>query len=317
MNEFFELTPELWLPQVESALGRGPLTGRLWPLNSLENRVYELELEGSDGRVVVKFHRPGARSLEELLEEQSVLNQARLDELPVLTPIHQATLLGGTYLELKGGFFASLAERVRGRLCDELTIDQWLSLGRVLARFHQSVSAMSFQHRPHFFDSLKVWDKELEPWAVGSSGKRYLQMAKNHLAALLNHAMRLPAQIIHGDLHVGNLLWIQNELTLLDFDECSYGPVAQDFWLLAPGCESWAVEARSHLLKGYRELRDCNEYSNADFEVLRALRLLKYNQWIARRYNDPVFKNQFPYFGQDRWWEEESEALSKVIESYT
>jgi Ser/Thr protein kinase RdoA (MazF antagonist) len=161
---------------------------------------------------------------------------------------------------------------------------------------------------------LENWQENLSPWAVGSSGQRYLQMLDSKLKLLLETAMSFPAQIIHGDLHVGNLLWIQDDLTLLDFDECSFGPIAQDFWLLAPGRESWAQKARQSLIQGYRELRECQEYQDSDFEVLRALRLVRYNLWIASRFEDPAFQAQFPHFGKDRWWEEESEAWLRATE---
>jgi len=38
-------------------------------------------------------------------------------------------------------------------------------------------------------------------------------------------------------------------------------------------------------------------------EALRALRLLHYHAWIARRWDDPAFPAAFPWFGEPRHWE--------------
>ncbi len=39
-------------------------------------------------------------------------------------------------------------------------------------------------------------------------------------------------------------------------------------------------------------------------EALRALRLVHYAAWLARRWDDPAFPRAFPWFGTDNYWEE-------------
>ena len=72
---FFELTPERILTAVEELGVR--CTGRVLALNSMENRVYEVELDVDDPAAlasrfdayrVVKFYRPGRWSQEQILE---------------------------------------------------------------------------------------------------------------------------------------------------------------------------------------------------------------------------------------------------------
>ena len=38
-------------------------------------------------------------------------------------------------------------------------------------------------------------------------------------------------------------------------------------------------------------------------EALRTLRIIHYQAWLARRWDDPAFPAAFPWFGEDRHWE--------------
>ena len=70
MSEFFhELTPDKVLHAVERG-GFEP-TGHCSPLTCLENRVYDLRLEGG-AHIVVKFYRPERWSREAILEEHAL-----------------------------------------------------------------------------------------------------------------------------------------------------------------------------------------------------------------------------------------------------
>ena len=70
------LTPERILDAVEASTGLR-CTGRTMALNSMENRVYEIEIEldekpknPADAFVIAKFYRPGRWSLEQI--QQSI-----------------------------------------------------------------------------------------------------------------------------------------------------------------------------------------------------------------------------------------------------
>ena len=77
---FLELTPERVLDAVERAgLAVRPVC---YPLNSFENRVYEVEL-ADRSRVVAKFYRPGRWSRERILEEHRFLAELEAEEIPV------------------------------------------------------------------------------------------------------------------------------------------------------------------------------------------------------------------------------------------
>jgi hypothetical protein len=48
-------------------------------------------------------------------------------------------------------------------------------------------------------------------------------------------------------------------------------------------------------------------------EPLRALRMVHYSAWIARRWADPIFKQTFPEFVTYPYWVEEADALEEQL----
>ena len=49
-------------------------------------------------------------------------------------------------------------------------------------------------------------------------------------------------------------------------------------------------------------------------EPLRALRMIHFSAWIARRWEDSAFKVAFPDFGTERYWQEQIEGLALQLE---
>ena len=90
---FYDLTPEV-IDQALLVKGLRP-SGRVFALNSLENRVYEVEVfqnsllavPFSTESVVVKFYRPGRWSKAAIQEEHSFLHELRELEIPVIAPL--------------------------------------------------------------------------------------------------------------------------------------------------------------------------------------------------------------------------------------
>ena len=115
MSEYFdELTPDKVLHAVERG-GFQP-TGHCSPLTCLENRVYDLRLEGGS-HIVVKFYRPERWSREAILEEHRFLADLRAAEIPVCAPLPFAD--GATLHEIEGILYA-VWRRTGGRSPDEL-----------------------------------------------------------------------------------------------------------------------------------------------------------------------------------------------------
>ena len=48
-------------------------------------------------------------------------------------------------------------------------------------------------------------------------------------------------------------------------------------------------------------------------EALRSLRIMHYAAWLARRWEDPAFKQAFPWFDSQRYWEDHILALREQL----
>ena len=63
------------------------------------------------------------------------------------------------------------------------------------------------------------------------------------------------------------------------------------------------------LLTGYTEFRSFPARELHLVEALRSLRIVHYAAWLARRWDDPAFKQAFPWFDSHRYWEDHVLAL--------
>ncbi len=318
---FFELTPDRILDAVEEAGVR--TTGRVLQLASMENRVYQVEIEldeepksASDAFRVVKFYRPGRWSREQILEEHRFLEELVEDEVPVVAPQQIEGI--GTLGEAAGlGIWWTLFPRVGGRAPDEMDNDQLAQLGRLVARLHQTGVASDAPSRLRLdietygygnLDSLL--DADALPASVT---ERYQALVEQICEMSAPWFEQVDYQRIHGDCHAGNVLWNDAGPFLVDFDDMVRGPCVQDLWLLVPGYDAEALVRRESLLEGYEQLRDFDRADLRLIEPLRGLRLVHFSAWIAKRYEDPAFVRAFPDFGSERYWFEETSALQEVL----
>lgn len=317
---FYELTPDRILDAVELA-GLKP-TGRFLPLNSMENRVYEVEIETEDPPPrnpserfrIIKFYRPGRWSKEQIAEEHKFLWDLIENEIPVVAPIKFPN--GETISEMVGIYF-SLFPKVGGRIPDELTPEQLEQVGRLLGRMHLTGRAGKAEHRikltPQTYgrDNLNfLLQNNILPTTVKSSYPEVVQSLCNLIEPWFEGVR---TQRIHGDCHYGNLIWGSAGPFWVDFDDMVVGPPIQDLWLLVPGREMEDKILFEHLLTGYEQMCQFDRSTLRLIEPLRALRLIHFSTWIAKRWEDPAFKRTFIQYGTDRYWQEQEADLREIL----
>ncbi len=71
------------------------------------------------------------------------------------------------------------------------------------------------------------------------------------------------------------------------------------------------------LLAGYEQFAEFDRSEIALIEPLRALRMIHYCAWLARRWHDPAFPRAFPWFAEPRYWEEHYRALQDQLAAVT
>jgi Ser/Thr protein kinase RdoA (MazF antagonist) len=318
---FFDLTPERVLQAVEVA---GLACRNLcYPLNSYENRVYEVELEEpladtGERRLIAKFYRPGRWSEAQILEEHEFLAACDAAEIEVCPA---RPFPGGGTLRRVDEIPYALFDRKAGRAPDELDAASAERLGMLIGRVHGVGAELErsgrVRERPRL-DGESFVRRELDflddgDWVPARLWSRYERAALD-LADLDDRRGRGAEEILlHGDLHLGNVLLREGLLRLLDFDDAAFGPPVQDLWLAIPGRDAASRELRGRMIDGYRRFREFDDTTLTRVETLRGLRVVHYAAWIARRWHDPIFRATWTEFGTDEWWQSETEALEEIL----
>ncbi len=329
---FSGLTPELVLDATES-LGF-ETDGRFLSLNSYENRVYQVYVDASArgaaiddqprgdlSKVVLKFYRPNRWSDAQILEEHHFAKELANAEVPCVPALvikeqtlHRFQSPTGT------DSFRFTAFACRGgrtpNLEDEETLE-WI--GRFLGRIHVVGRQGTFHCR-----------EALTPVSMGQSSIDWLlqsdmipgdllpawqAIATQALDLIVQRWRETPhrTQRLHGDCHVGNILWTPAGPHFVDLDDSRIGPAVQDLWMLLASESDVAQSQLKAILKGYERFCEFERSELHLIEALRTLRLLHYSAWLARRWNDPAFPAAFPWFGTARYWQDRILELREQV----
>ncbi len=316
MNAYENLVPALIFPAIEQQ-GFRP-TGALFPLNSYENRVYEMPLETGE-RIVAKFYRPGRWSAETIAEEHRFLWAAAELEIPTVPPLRlpQPTAHSES-LGLSEGYYFALYPKFRGREEAEHDAEKLRWLGRTLARLHNLGDHFTSRHRMAL--TPQTYGHDNIPLILALDCIPAAQ--RTGLESLLPQAIALAERIynigwpmipLHGDCHHGNVLWNLDGPHLLDFDDMVVAPAIQDAWMLFSGTAAEQHEQRQAFLEGYTIFRTFDERSWILAEPLRTLRVIRHAAWLATRYLEPAFQRAFPYFTESRYWEAFTQDIREQI----
>lgn len=299
------LTPDVILAAVETVGVH--CTGAFIALNSYENRVYRVDTE-EHGPWAVKFYRPGRWSNAAILEEHEFALGLAEHEIPAIAPLAHA---GQTLHEYHGFRFALLPWQP-GRAPELTRAEDFRMLGRYLGRLHAVSSATPFLYRPR----LNVADFGTRSVAMLLDGDFIPPDLRTAFRAICDQVLVPVAQAfealrdvdwlaLHGDFHLGNILWSEHGPHLVDFDDCLMGPAVQDLWMILSGERADMERSLADLLSGYTQFAAFNPAELRLIEPLRTLRILRYNAWLADRWQDPAFPRNFPWFIGPRYWEEQ------------
>lgn len=300
-HPFDALTPDLIIAAVES-------TGRLsdlrnFPLNSYENRVYQVGIE-AEAPVIAKFYRPERWSEAQILEEHRFTLDLQAAEIPVVAPLADAT---GNTLFYYDQFCFALFPRVGGYAPEPGDLDQLYRIGQWLGRLHGVSSVTPFEYRPTItvqefgrdsveFIAANYMPRDLLP-AYNSLCKDLLEIVEQRYQPAADQLIRC-----HGDCHLGNLLLREETLFFVDLDDCRMAPAVQDLWMLLAGDRGEQTAQLTELIAGYEEFNEFDAAQLNWLEPLRTLRLMQYAAWLAKRWTDPAFPMAFPWFNTERYW---------------
>ena len=307
------LTPDVILDAIESI---GFLAdGRMFALNSYENRVYQIGIE--EGKpLIAKFYRPGRWSNAQILEEHAFTQELADREIPVVPPL---TIAGKSLFEFAGYRF-SLSPRRGGRApeLDNPDVLEWM--GRFLGRIHAVGAISAFAHRPvidiaGFGEAPRDWllQHDFIPKDLREAWLSVVNQALTGVRDCYAHAGNVQNIRLHGDCHAGNVLYTDEGPHFVDFDDCRSGPAMQDLWMLLSGSREEMTMQLRDVLEGYEEFAHFDRRELHLLEALRTLRLIHYSAWLAQRWDDPAFPLAFPWFNTQRYWQDRILELREQV----
>ena len=307
-HAYAALTPDAVLDGV-AALGPRP-DGRFLPLNSYENRVYQVWLE-DESSIVAKFYRPARWSAAQIAEEHAFARELHEREIPVVAPFSTGE---------HAGFSIALYPRRGGRrpeLDDPKTLE-WI--GRFLGRIHAVGATKPFLYRPSldpdtFGKEPRAYllEHNFVPADLLEAWKAVTEQALSAVSFCYERAGRTEDIRLHGDCHPGNILWTHEGPHFVDLDDARMGPAIQDLWMLLSGDRAAMTRQLADVLAGYEDFAELDRRELHLLEALRTLRLIHYSAWIARRWDDPAFPAAFPWFNTQRYWQDRILELREQI----
>jgi len=327
---YADLSPAAVLDALDGVGLRGD--GRMLQLNSYENRVFQAFLE--DGRVVVaKFYRPARWSDAQILEEHDFTAELATAEIPVAAPLALARDDGSPHAAAVGfagptlGIAAIGSHAYRFGVCDRRAgrapelddpeVRRWL--GRFIGRIHAVGARRPFAHRIGLdVDSYGVASRDFlvdEGILPPESADTWLGLVDAALAACRTAFDAAPTKRLrlHGDCHLGNVLWTERGPHFVDLDDAVNGPAIQDLWMLLSGDRAAMSAQLLDVLEGYESFMEFDWREVRLIEPLRTLRMIHHSAWIARRWQDPAFPIAFPWFASPSYWADQCVRLREQL----
>ena len=305
MVGFQDLLPD-FICDVVASLNLRP-TGQLFQLNSYENRVYQVGLEG-ESPLVIKFYRPQRWKKEQLIEEHFMLSELHKAEIPVVKPIDLQKNSECATLGYAAPYYYCLYPKFGGHEEADLSAERLEWLGRTLARVHNVTCQLPIKHRltlntdTYGYDQLDLlYDNPWLPDDLWESLESIILQCLDHVEHQLQFQGTTFA--LHGDCHLGNVLWNQHGPTLVDFDDAVIAPAVQDVWMLFWGTPEEQAQQHKVFFKGYELFREFDENTLRLTEVLRTLRMIRHTAWIGQRFEEAIFQRAFSYYSERNYWE--------------
>jgi Ser/Thr protein kinase RdoA (MazF antagonist) len=301
------VTEGVYRPAATAALAAFPIAVRSLELVNVSENITWRVLDETGRCYVLRLHRPGYHTLDELIAERAWIRA--LDAAGIHVPRGIRTRTGAEYVTVQvpaAGEMrhAGLAHWTDGEVLEDVLaqghsadqLDGWfLQLGALIARLHNHASAWTvpatFTRHALDADGLMgqqpFWGRFWEHEAFTGEQSTLLASARERLHAALSDLPQTPDtySVIHADLHPGNLLVYGDSLGIIDFDDAGFGWHVYD---LAVALRSYRAEpffanVQAALIQGYRRHRTLPDAAIALIPTFILVRRLASVGWIMQR----------------------------------
>jgi len=291
---------------VEGLLGRWGLSSEsaVSLLTVSENATFRVVDPATGGIRVVRVHRPGYHTVEEIESELAWIEALRADAV-VTTPAPLALEGGGHIASFEDAGEIRHAVAFEFMTGEEPSADANLAegfreLGAISARLHAHARGWE---RPEGF-RRKTWDfgttigdtPHWGPWseALGleADGRAVLERAVAELRRRTEEYGRGVARfgLVHADLRLANLLEDGHRLGVIDFDDCGFSWFCYDFAAAVSFIEEepFVPELLTAWCAGYRSVTELAPADEAMIPALVMVRRIQLTAWLASHSETPT-----------------------------
>lgn len=328
-----ETIDRTFTPAARAALKSFPIDPENLTLVSLAENVTFKVADRRDGQTyVLRLHRPGYHTLDELVAERAwirALAEAGV-EVPSAVPARDGRDYVRVTIPATGEQrFAGLARWTEGRLLsdvlaetsDQKTIENYFAqLGAITASMHIQASAWrpppGFRRHELDADGLMGdaphWGPFWDHRSLSTAERDLLLDARERMHAWLARLSKDVSgySLIHSDMHPGNILIDGERLTVIDFDDAGFGwhqydiAVVLTYWQSKPN----AAAIDRAFLDGYRAVRTVPDAALAAIQKFRLIRWMASIGWFHQR---PELKRPAVFEERKAWVLEQCAALQR------
>jgi Ser/Thr protein kinase RdoA (MazF antagonist) len=296
-----------FMPAARAALTSFPIDADDVALVSLAENVTFKVTDRAGRAYVLRLHRPGYHTLDELVSERAwirALAEAGIDVPRGLSARDGRDYVPVTIPATGEQRYAGMLRWTEGRLLshvlaetgdDRVVEDYFAQLGALTASMHNQAAAW----RPppgftrHALDSDGLmgeaphWGPFWEHRSLSASERGLLREARARMHAWLSGLSREPAaySLIHADMHPGNILVDGDRLVVIDFDDAGFGwhqydiAVVLTYWQSKPN----AAAIERAFIGGYRTTRPVSDEALAAVPMFRLIRWMASIGWFHQR----------------------------------
>ena len=319
-------------PAAEAALKFFPIDAVDLSLVSLAENVTFKVTDRSSAAYVLRLHRPGYHTLEELVSERAWIRALAASgiDVPDGVPARDGRDYVPVTIRATGEQrYAGMLRWTEGRLLshvlaetrdDRVVEDYFAQLGALTAAMHNQASAWrpppGFTRHALDADGLMGeaphWGPFWEHRSLTAAERRLLREARARMHETLARLSRDPLgySLIHADMHPGNILVDGDRLVVIDFDDAGFGwhqydiAVVLTYWQSKPNAE--AIERA--FLAGYRATRAVPDEGLALIPTFRLIRWMASIGWFHQR---PELEPSATFEERKAWVLEQCAALQR------
>ena len=304
-------TQARYLAAAREVIGHFPVAVQSLDLINVSENITWRITDAVGARYVLRLHRPGYHSLEELNAERLWIRA--LDSASISVPQGIRTSSGAEYATVQigdtsewrhaglahwaeGEVLGDQIETQAGFLDDPERVERWFGqLGSLIAAMHNQASTwvVPASFNRHALDAEGLmgqspfWGRFWEHPALAAEQSALLSQARERLFGLLDRLDKSADtySVIHADLHSYNLLVDRSTLSVIDFDDAGFGWHAYDLAvaLLPYRTKPAFSTVQDAVLRGYVRVRPLAERVRGMIPTFLLVRRLAIVGWMMHR----------------------------------